>query len=52
MILAALNWIDGVRYRLKFGRWCSHPKWTEWYLVDLGRAKVRHCLTCNRTEHT
>jgi hypothetical protein len=37
-------------YRIRNGRWCPHPNWTPWVMVDLGRRKVRYCIECDYTE--
>jgi hypothetical protein len=37
-------------YRIRNGRWCPHPNWTPWQMVDLGRRKVRYCIECDYTE--
>ena len=40
-----------LRYRLRFGRWCDPERfWSVWYLIDMGRAKMRRCLECDHPE--
>jgi hypothetical protein len=52
MILGLLNRLGALSYRIKGGSWCRHNRWTEWYLVDLGRRKIRHCKGCHWMETT
>jgi len=52
MITWALNrWGRFVGW-LKTGTWCQHEDWTYWYMVDLGREKIRFCKRCGWMETT
>lgn len=39
-----------LRFRLRHGFWCEHPNMSSWWLVDLGRRKMRRCPACDYAE--
>jgi len=49
-VIALLNLIDAVRYRLRHASWCTHASWTRWRIADTGRFRYRTCRDCGRWE--
>ena len=40
-----------LRYRLRTGRWCAHEgHWSNWWLIDEQRRRMRRCTECDHAE--
>jgi hypothetical protein len=52
MITWALNYLGRLADWLRSGTWCQHDRFGPWYLIDLGREKIRHCERCGWMETT
>jgi hypothetical protein len=47
-MIALLNLIDAIRFRIQNGYWCRHSAWQPWKIADGGRFKFRTCSGCGR----
>lgn len=39
-----------LRYRLRTGRWCAHPTWTRWVMINAGSQQLRRCDDCEYSD--
>lgn len=36
-----------LRFRLRHGFWCEHPRWSAWKRIDTGMRQIRWCEGCD-----